>query len=902
MELELTPEERQELKLEFLSEAEAHLNVLNENLLYVEECLKNNEAVADEKINAMFRAAHTVKGVSSTLSYHKISRLTHIMENLMDKVRKKEVDFSQDIIDVLFSSFDILEKIITQLREVDSEEEDIEEPVKKLNEVLDKASAKEKTEDAFVEEEEEEEKKTEFDPSKYMQMFIDDSLYDIEQFNEKMIAFESDHSNKDLLNELFRLMHTLKASAGTIGQQKIQKIAHAMEEILSLLREGKAQINEERTSILLAGVDIIKSIIMNIVNNVQEEVDIDDILDSLIKNKKNLLGEPASQAIIFEERILEIKQLSKEDKDQLKLMLEEEKDIFEVSFIIDTSIQMKPAKLVLAEERLKKEGMLISLYPASDIVPDDYKKEIHVSFFYASVINEKDIHKKLLLDGIKNIEIIRKDIADLKKSLEEKIKAKTEDPKDKTKKVPEKKTSAKTPVMQEMSTVRIDVRKLDDLLNLAGELVITRARFAQMVQGFYHTVNEGNEVFTKIENIKAMMQNNQKQIQLMLGQKTQFAVIEKMEKVFSDFDMLMEWLEEKSTAHQFKSYIRELDEITGGLGKLSSDIQSGVMQTRMIPVEGVFNRFKRVVRDLSKDLNKKIQLVIEGEETELDKKVIDSLGDPLTHIVRNAVDHGIENPQKRKEQGKPEIATVVLRAYHSGNNICIEVKDDGGGIDSKKISEKAIEKEMVTQEALEKMSEKEILNLLFLPGFSTAEKVTGVSGRGVGMDVVIKMIESIKGAIDIKTTLGEGTVFTLKIPLTLAIIQALLVDIAGEKYAIPIESVVEIFKISQKDIYSIDGKPTVKIRNNPIGLLELSDIIGIANSRNRASKIRKVVLISDGENKIGISVDELIGEDEIVIKSLSKHFEAVKGISGASIQGDGSIALILDPPGIIRKI
>ncbi len=344
-----------------------------------------------------------------------------------------------------------------------------------------------------------------------------------------------------------------------------------------------------------------------------------------------------------------------------------------------------------------------------------------------------------------------------------------------------------------------------------------------------------------------------------------------------------------------------LDEATSSLGKLSSDIQSAVMQTRMVPIEGVFGRFKRLVRDISKDLGKDVNLEVFGEETELDKKIIDSLPDSLTHMIRNSVDHGIESKEDRIKAGKSPTGKVTLRATHRGNSICIDIADDGKGLDPDKICDKAIEKGILTPERAAKMTDKEKLNLIFLPGFSTAEKVTGLSGRGVGMDVVKKMIESLNGSVDIESELGKGSTFVLKIPLTLAIIQALLVVISEEVYAFPLETVSEIIKVNGKDIYSIDGNATVKLRDHALSMVSLTKTLAINKNESEDPDDKKVVVITNGEQMVGVPVDRLIGEDEIVIKALPDYFSSVKGISGASILGDGRIALILDALTIIRE-
>ena len=325
------------------------------------------------------------------------------------------------------------------------------------------------------------------------------------------------------------------------------------------------------------------------------------------------------------------------------------------------------------------------------------------------------------------------------------------------------------------------------------------------------------------------------------------------------------------------------------------------MQARMVPIKGVFTRFNRIIRDISKDLGKEINLILEGEETELDKSLVDNLGEPLTHMIRNAVDHGIEDFSTRERIGKPAKGTILLKALHDGNNICIEVQDDGKGLDPNVLAQSALKKKLITQEQLNRLNDREKLDLMFLPGFSTAVQVTGLSGRGVGMDVVHNIVASLNGSIDIESEIGKGARFVLKIPLTLAIIQALLIVVDGEIYALPLESVTEIIKVTEEMIYSIDGNATVKLRDQVLSLIELKDIIHTRGTKREDRKGRLIVVISDGNSQVGIIVERLIGETEIVIKSLSHHFYHVKGVSGVTILGDGQISLILDPKLIIME-
>jgi len=450
----------------------------------------------------------------------------------------------------------------------------------------------------------------------------------------------------------------------------------------------------------------------------------------------------------------------------------------------------------------------------------------------------------------------------------------------------------------EVTTVKVDTRKLDTLMNLAGELVTVRAQFDRLVSLFNEEIESQKALFRLLDGMKIKYDELTKEVRHLFNAENHEEVShisKSLQQLQEDFGSI----NQQNSRVALLNRIHSLDETTGSLGKIASDIQSGVMQTRMVPIEGVFTRFKRIVRDISKDINKQVNLVIAGEETELDKKLVDSLGDPLTHMIRNACDHGIESPEARLKVGKPEIGTVNLRASHKGNNICIEIGDDGKGLDPEAMVQNALKKGIIAEEESKVLSEYDKLNLIFLPGFSTAEKVTDLSGRGVGMDVVKNMITAVNGVVDIDTELGKGTTFILKIPLTLAIIQALLVVVAGEVYAFPLEAVTEIIKVAKEEIYAIDGGDTVKLRDHALSLVELEQVIQIRGESRNEQKVKRVVVITDGESQIGVQVDSLIGESEIVIKPLSGHFTDVRGVSGATILGDGQVALILDPMTII---
>jgi two-component system chemotaxis sensor kinase CheA len=948
--LDMSPEEFQELLTEFLTESDNHLQVLNEKLLIAEDSIKNGIEMSDSDLNAMFRAAHTIKGTAGFINLKRIVKLTHEMETILQRVKEREMPLTGHIIDVLFKAFDTLEMLFSGLRENGVEEGDIEASVQIIREVLDGQSAPPKKEaqqkkepvppvvtPEIVTPSEEPllsaaEKKEESQVNeKYLQQFIVDAEENVETFNAVLMNLESEKNNVALVNDLFRCMHTIKGSSGIVNAIEVQSVAHAMENVLSHLRETQTLPNEECFSLLFEGIDMVRALVEVLRTGEASGVDSKPLcekLNVLYKKGAASIGvKPTATKPVLNDDDFDITSLSKESQVKLLGALKEDKDFFEIECLIAQEIPAKSMKVLLIEERMAKGGILIKCLPASMEITEEPHEALNVRVYFCSSMNEKEIRSLLSLDGVMVKSIERLDVSEIltqenEKKEERDMERKAHDevaekatsreevePNDeaasetgaaKKGDSQQKSTQAQKAPSIEISTIRVDSHKIDNLMNLSGELVITRARFSQLVNQFNAVISTQKDLLNSYAEVKDLHGTLKKEIKGHMG-KDADAGTRKLAKMVDELDRSIQGVDQKILLTNNVSLILTLDEVTSALGKIASDIQSGVMQTRMIPIEGIFTRFKRVVRDISKSLNKNVNLRIEGEETELDKKIVDSLGDPLTHMIRNACDHGIEDKETRLKAGKPEEGTVLLRASHKGNSFCIEIGDDGKGLDAEKITQSAVKKQIITQEQADKMTEKEKLHLVFAPGFSTAEKVTGISGRGVGMDVVKNMITSVNGVVDIETEVGKGTSFVLKIPLTLAIIQALLVVIGDETFAFPLETVIEIIKVSDQEIYSIDGTDTVKLRGHALSVVELEKIIKIGGPDRSNQTSKKVVVITNGENQVGVVVDSLIGEDEIVIKSLTDHFAGVVGITGASILGDGRIALILDPFSIIRE-
>lgn len=479
-------------------------------------------------------------------------------------------------------------------------------------------------------------------------------------------------------------------------------------------------------------------------------------------------------------------------------------------------------------------------------------------------------------------------------SLIEKLKSYAKSDQKENKKNPPAKTATSL-----ASFIRIDTQKLDTLMNLSGELVIIRAQYEGLVKQLRQEVSREKEFAQVLTALKSNFLALLRELDECIGTKpdpqTKYIL-----KEAENLRVYLERLQEAAGQSRLATGLRRIDETTSVLGKTASYIQSTVMQARMVPIGGVFSRFNRIVRDIAKELGKDVSFVLEGAETELDRNLSDGIAEPLIHMVRNAISHGIEDTDTRAKAGKPARGTITLRAFHQGNNVYIEVEDDGRGINPQLLAENALQKKLVTETQVSRMTDKEKMDLIFLPGFSTASQVTGISGRGVGMNAVRSMLSAIHGTIDAHSVIGEKTTFILKIPLTLAIIKALLIAVGDDVYALPLESVKEIMSVTEEMIIRNNGQFNIKLREQ-LRLRELKDVLHSRLTSQKVNNIKRVVIVADSTGEAGILVDQLIQETEVVIKPLPRHFAHVKGITGVTILGDGRLALILDPKIILAK-
>ncbi|WRF58824.1 chemotaxis histidine kinase/response regulator CheAY2 [Helicobacter pylori] len=650
------------------------------------------------------------------------------------------------------------------------------------------------------------------DLQEIMEDFLIEAFEMNEQLDQDLVELEHNPEDLDLLNRIFRVAHTIKGSSSFLNLNILTHLTHNMEDVLNRARKGEIKITPDIMDVVLRSIDLMKTLL----------VTIRDTGSDTNNGKENEIEEAVKQLQAITSQNLEgAKETSgtketpqKENKEEAK---EENKE---------------EAK---EENKENKAKAPTAENPASDNPLAD-----EPDLDYANMSAEEvEAEIERLLN--KRQEADKERRAQKKQEAKQEVTPTKETPKTETPKAPKTETKAKAktdteenkaPSIGVEQTVRVDVRRLDHLMNLIGELVLGKNRLI---------------------------------------------------RIYSD-------VEERYDGEKF---LEELNQVVSSISAVTTDLQLAVMKTRMQPVGKVFNKFPRMVRDLSRELGKSIELIIEGEETELDKSIVEEIGDPLIHIIRNSCDHGIEPLEERRRLNKPETGKVQLSAYNEGNHIVIKISDDGKGLDPVMLKEKAIEKGVISERDAEGMSDREAFNLIFKPGFSTAKVVSNVSGRGVGMDVVKTNIEKLNGIIEIDSEVGVGTTQKLKIPLTLAIIQALLVGVQEEYYAIPLSSVLETVRISQDEIYTVDGKSVLRLRDEVLSLVRLSDIFKVDAILESNSDVY-VVIIGLADQKIGVIVDYLIGQEEVVIKSLGYYLKNTRGIAGATVRGDGKITLIVD--------
>ncbi len=701
------------------------------------------------------------------------------------------------------------------------------------------------------------------DVDQYLEIFIEETKEHLQSLNEQLLVIEAEPENMDTINEIFRAAHSLKGMAGTMGYKRMQRLTHDMENIFSEIRNGKMKVSPSLVDVLFQCLDALEAYLDNIVNSADEGSDdnepIINKLKEILENGIGVAEEPAKA----EKQAAPAEAAAKQDgfamrhkeipvNQEAEEMAADAKkngaNLYGITVYVQESCILKSARAFLVFKAIEELGQIICSNPTVQDIEDE-KFEFHFAMY---IFSESSLDE--VLNVIKNVSEIEEAVGEKVEMLsvmgsegeeaaeaageqkeavqEEAVKeeAKKESPKQAQQQAA-KPSGGNKPIVNR--TVRVDIEKLDSLMNQVSELIIAKNSLVSIGANTAQNYN---------------MQGFQEQI---------------------------EYLE-----------------------RITTNLHESVMKVRMVPIESVVNRFPRMIRDLSKKLDKKMQLHMSGEETELDRTVIDEIGDPLMHLLRNSADHGLESQEIRAKRGKPAVGSIFLDAYQDGNNVVIEVRDDGNGIDVDGVRKKAIERGVITKEQAETMKDKEITDLLFMPSFSMAKKISDISGRGVGLDVVKSKIEALGGDVEVRSVLGEGSAFIIRLPLTLAIIQALMVEIGEEKYAIALGSIQTIEDIPVEDVKYVEGQEVIHIRGSVIPIIRLRQVLNVPDTKEENENLT-VVLVKKGDKVAGLVVDNLIGQQEIVIKSPGKYIKIAKIISGATILGDGEVALILDANAII---
>ena len=700
------------------------------------------------------------------------------------------------------------------------------------------------------------------DVSQYLEIFLDETSEHLQNLNTQILLLEQEPDNMDTINEIFRAAHSLKGMAGTMGYKRMQTLTHDMENVFSEVRNGNIKVRADMIDVLFQCLDALDEYNTNIRETADEGTNDNE---PLIKQLNDIMNEgkedteeeasgntaaPAApaQSASGGKKWLDIS-LGDAERNVLKEAVKQGKNVYGMTVTVQESCILKAARAFLVFKAVEESGeIIVSDPPAQEIEDEKFGMD-----FSLIIISDNSLDK--VLEAARNVSEIKEVIGDVfdpdHETVPETAPVQQEEPAQKqeeepkappaappvaaaapakgNKKTEEKKPAANKPVVNR--TVRVDIEKLDTLMNLVSELIIAKNSLVSA---------------SAVSGTSSSAVNEQ-----------------------------IEYLESVTTS-----------------------LHESVMKVRMVPIESTVSKFPRMVRDLQKKLGKKMELYMSGEETELDRTVVDEIGDPLMHLLRNSADHGLESAEVRLERGKPEVGSIFLDAYQDGNNVVIEVRDDGNGIDTQAVRNKAIERGIITPEQAENMSEKDSIALLFNAGFSTAKVVSDVSGRGVGLDVVKSKIEALSGEVEVKSKLGEGSSWIIRLPLTLAIIQALMVDIGNEKYAISLGAIQTIEDIPPQDVKLVQAKEVIQLRDLVIPLIRLNEILDIESKKDPAENM-VVVIVKKGDKLAGLVVDELIGQQEIVIKSLGKYISKCKIISGATVLGDGEVALILDANALI---
>lgn len=675
--------------------------------------------------------------------------------------------------------------------------------------------------------------------SQYLEVFIEESKEHLQTCNEQLLELEKNPENLQIVNEIFRSAHTLKGMSATMGYEDLASLTHQMENVLDAIRNEKISVSPEVLDVIFLAVDDLEAMVESIASGGDGKRNVEEVVKKLaaIENGEAFVETGAEEAAAA---VMEEKALTQNSYDEFEItVMQQSKEqgfnAYEIEVSLSASCLLKAARVFMIFEALESLGEVIkSNPPVEELEEEKFENSFMVTIvskeepsqIEAKIMKVSEVEKVVVKEFAASEVTVAEEVTETAPAVQETAVAAVT-PSAAPKKEEEKPAAV---AKQSSKTIRVNIERLDILMNLFEELVIDRGRLDQISQDLQ---------------------------------------------------------------------VQELHETVERMSRITGDLQNIILNMRMVPVETVFNRFPRMVRQLARDLNKKINLEIIGADTELDRTVIDEIGDPLVHLIRNALDHGVESPEVRRANNKNEEGTVVLRAYHSGNHVFIELEDDGAGINKEKVLQKALSKGIITQETANSLTDSQIAELILASGFSTADKISDISGRGVGLDVVKSTIESLGGTITIESQEGKGSLFSIQLPLTLSIISVMLVEIQQEKYAIPLSSIIETAIVNKNDVMQAHNQTVIDFRGKVVPLLFLKDIFEVPVTKEE-EEFYSVVIVRKGEKLAGFVVDSFIGQQEVVLKSLGNYLTNAFAISGATILGDGQVALIVDCNALIK--
>lgn len=683
----------------------------------------------------------------------------------------------------------------------------------------------------------------------YLDVFIDESAEHLDTLYKQLLALEKSPTEKPIIEEIFRAAHTLKGMSATMGYQDLANLTHNLENVFDGVRYDRITVDSDKIDIMFEAVDHMNAMVEEIANGGEGHRDVEETLKHLEQIEKGTTADTETEVAVTKEEVSEAVDLTIGELDEFEMaILNESKDRgftnYEIKITLSEACLLKGARVFMIFGVLEELGEVIKAEPSvNDLEEEKFEQSFKLIFVseyekehIAEMLDKVSEVEEIIIENIKmkntNDESKEEPSTDtaIKEEIEEEMKEEKKEVKKDQPKHNNKQAKADNRPKASRKTIRVNIDRLDILMNLFEELVIDRGRLEQISMDLNHT---------------------------------------------------------------------DLQETVEHMSRVSGDLQNIILNMRMVPVDSVFDRFPRMIRQLARGLNKQVEIEIVGADTELDRTVIDEIGDPLVHLIRNAMDHGIETPEERKKKGKPEQGIIELKAYQGGNYVFIEIKDDGAGINKDKVLNKAIENGVVQKEDAHLLTDQQIYELILESGFSTADKISDVSGRGVGLDVVKNTIEKLGGSITIDATYNEGSVFSIQLPLTISIIAALLVEIENEKYAIPLSSIIETVIIHKDNVLSAHNKKVIDFRDKVIPLVYLKDIFSVPDFKEKDDYI-SIVIVKKGDKTAGLVVDSFIRQQEVVLKSLGDYLKDIPAISGATILGDGQVALIIDSNALVK--